>query len=454
MNKGRDTAVGDRVGISDGRATSCAWSDEQRTAVVEEMSRVLAHPSFKSSKRCVELLQYLVDHALADEEDGIKERTLGIEVFGRSANYDTNTDPIVRRTANEIRKRLAQCYLESDCRHSVRIRLDRGGYLPEFEFTCEDHFPDALQAGRSGESPQSLKLHRSPPMLLKRILESAANVLRMKWILGIAAALLLSSAGFFLIRFDAFRFLDPQYMIWKPLLESNDRITVCLSDNNPLLWGRNAQSSSLTANNVMAFQQDPTAPISQDTPFQDSTAPISQETPFKEMNVGYAISKQLLKFKRDTSLLSSSALTFQDFRQRPVILIGGFNNPWSMIVLSKLRYSLRIDSATHDRWIQDAQNPSKRDWKISGKLKSDENIPNCYGVITRFFDADTGQWIIALSGLETLGTEAAGELLTDPAFARLLPSIVHSKRNFQIVLKALVVNKEPGPIQILAVYTW
>jgi hypothetical protein len=89
-------------------AASRIWNDARRAAVIEEMNLILAHPIFKTSNRCIALLRYVIDHALAGKEDEIKERTLGIEVFGRSATYDLSTDPIVRRVASEIRKRLAQ----------------------------------------------------------------------------------------------------------------------------------------------------------------------------------------------------------------------------------------------------------------------------------------------------------------------------------------------------------
>src|SRR5215469_15746869 len=82
------------------------WTALQRTAIWAEADRILADPSFRKSRRCVVLFRRLIEHALeGGEENGIKERTLGIDVFGREADYDTNTDPIVRMTANEIRKR-------------------------------------------------------------------------------------------------------------------------------------------------------------------------------------------------------------------------------------------------------------------------------------------------------------------------------------------------------------
>ena len=62
----------------------------------------------------------------------LKERTLGVEVFGRAPDYDTNLDPVVRTTAVEIRKRIAQYYHEEGHQNEIRIDFPAGSYLPEF----------------------------------------------------------------------------------------------------------------------------------------------------------------------------------------------------------------------------------------------------------------------------------------------------------------------------------
>ena len=429
-----------KVPILDRRESSRGWSDAERTAIVEETNRVLSHPTFKGSKRCIELLSYLVDRALAGEEDGIKERVLGIEVFGRGADYDTNSDPIVRRTANEIRKRLGQCYFEPSSRPAVRIHMARGSYLLEFEFEGDDVLPeltetenDPTETESPEESPQPLKLHRTQDAHFERTFKSTSKLLRRSLILGIAAALLVSIACLLLVRFVAFR--SPEYKLWKPLLDSGDRITLCVSDVTPLVGADDGATGS---------QAPSTSPLSHGTP---------QKAPFLDTRVAQAISTQLLEFKRQTNLQPASALTFQDFRQGPTVLIGGTINPWASILLSKLRYTLRIDPITLDKWIQDAQNSSMRDWKINGKPQSSDTFVD-YAVITRFFDKDTGQWIMALSGLEAHGTEAAGELVADPAFAKFVPSSVRSTGNFQIVLRVPVLRGSTGPFEVLAVYTW
>src|ERR1039457_5047088 len=100
--------------------------------VREQLSRLLANPYFSHSKRFPTFLQFVIEQTLAGEADNIKERTLGIEIFGRDADYDTASDPIVRVTAAGIRKRVAQYYQDPAHVNEMRIALPSGSYIPKF----------------------------------------------------------------------------------------------------------------------------------------------------------------------------------------------------------------------------------------------------------------------------------------------------------------------------------
>jgi hypothetical protein len=425
--------------VSGEAVAQSAWTEAQRAVVLLEVHRVLDHPAFKSSGRCVALLQCLFARALEGDHDGVKERTLGIEAFGRAPDYDTNTDPIVRRTANEIRKRLAQCYEGPERDYSVRIHLVRGSYVLEFDFAAvktRTGLPDA-DGSESGTQPLRLRHQGGANSLM------LAGSNRRYWVSGIVAALLIVAGCALLIHSELFR--APEYRVWKPLLGSGDWVLICLSDADSQLASSTGKSGAQAINNIVASPQAPPAPGAQQVP---------PSIPFIDAHVSHAISMLLLGFNRQTRLQASSALTLQDFRQRPAVLIGGTNNPWALILLSKLRYSIRVDPVSQDKWIQDAQNLSNRDWKIDGALANFSDVPNDYAVVTRVFDSQTGQWVIALSGLEAYGTEAAGELVADPAFGGYIPASLKSSGNFQIVLKTSVVRGSTGPIQVLAVHAW
>ena len=95
------------------------------------LEEILASTHFCNSKRYPALLRYVVEQTLSGHGDKIKERTVGIEVFGRAPDYDTNLDTAVRYSAGEVRKRLALYY--SDLTDSpVVISLSPRSYRPEF----------------------------------------------------------------------------------------------------------------------------------------------------------------------------------------------------------------------------------------------------------------------------------------------------------------------------------
>src|ERR1700752_1610517 len=83
-------------------------SDEVRN----QLARLLASPLFHHSKHYPSFLRYVVNETLDGHGSHLKERALGVEVFGRGADYDTNADPVVRTSACEVRKRIAQYYHE------------------------------------------------------------------------------------------------------------------------------------------------------------------------------------------------------------------------------------------------------------------------------------------------------------------------------------------------------
>src|ERR1700746_2184936 len=99
-----------------------------RAIILSQLERILANPLFKNSRRYPNLLRYVVEQTLKGHPDELKERTLGIEVFGREPDYDTNLDPVVRTTAAEIRKRLALYYQDPNHESDLRIDLPLGSY--------------------------------------------------------------------------------------------------------------------------------------------------------------------------------------------------------------------------------------------------------------------------------------------------------------------------------------
>src|ERR1044071_368329 len=92
-------------------------------SVRQQLGKLLASPQLRNSKRCQALLKHVVEAYLEGSPEREKERCIGFEVFQRGADYDTSHDSIVRTTAAEVRKRLAQYYLEPEHEHEIRVAL-------------------------------------------------------------------------------------------------------------------------------------------------------------------------------------------------------------------------------------------------------------------------------------------------------------------------------------------
>jgi hypothetical protein len=104
-------------------------------AVTEELERVCGSAHFRTSKRSCEFLQFIVRVTLDGRTDSLKERSIGIDLFGRDATYEPSSDATVRVRANEVRKRLTSYYsstVASSEARKLEIHLPTGSYVPRF----------------------------------------------------------------------------------------------------------------------------------------------------------------------------------------------------------------------------------------------------------------------------------------------------------------------------------
>ena len=110
-------------------------SESQARAVRVELNCLLESDAFRTSKRCREFVHYIVEQTMKGQNGALKERMIGVELFQLPPDFDTGQHTIVRVTANEVRKKLAQYYsAENGSNHPVRIDLPPGAYSAEFRW--------------------------------------------------------------------------------------------------------------------------------------------------------------------------------------------------------------------------------------------------------------------------------------------------------------------------------
>ncbi len=115
---------------------------------------VLKSPVFQSSRQCQLLLRYIVDCSLAHQDDLLRERVIGAAVFGRAADYDTGNDPVVRARVAEVRKRLAQYYLDYPGEVAIQISIPKGSYRAVFSSSLQS--PHTEPNGDASESDKRM----------------------------------------------------------------------------------------------------------------------------------------------------------------------------------------------------------------------------------------------------------------------------------------------------------
>ena len=121
-------------------------SPKQADLVRRHLEEIKSSHAFAGSKRTQDFLQLVVEHTLDGEIENLRERMIGVEMFGRPVDYDTGNDSVVRVKATEVRKKLAEYYLEAGGNPPVRIELPRGSYVPRFIFES-DEAPDHPRKG-------------------------------------------------------------------------------------------------------------------------------------------------------------------------------------------------------------------------------------------------------------------------------------------------------------------
>ena len=390
-------------------------------AVRAQLERVLTSAPFRNSKRYPALLRYVVEKELNGASSELKERTIAIDVFGRDPYYDPGADPVVRISAGKVRKRLAQYYQEVTDPDQLRIELPVGSYRPEFIAGIPaPAVPSVLPAPVALPASREILAGNEPRGRPKRSVVAAG-----------ALALFAVVAGLIWV-FVANRptALD---RFWNPVIQQTHSVMLCL--------GRSG------------FRPGDTPPGSWHPvdPHQVAVAWWDAETLARLAGLIRSDGASLRLFREDEA-------TFSDFQQGPAVLIGAYNDQWTMELMSHMRYTFQRTGRF--QWIADRDRPSFQDWKNDlGQTDAQGNLAlkQDYAIISRVANPRTGFITVTVAGLWGYGTLAAGRFLTDPKYMHDFvkqTGFKLDKSNIQIVIGTEVIQGKPGPPTVLAATSW
>lgn len=417
--------------------------------VISYAEKILGCPLFRSSKRCQTFFRYVVEKHIDGVRD-LKERTIGVEAFGRAPDYDTNLDPIVRVTAVEVRKRIAQYYFEIGQDDGVQIYLHAGSYLPSISRTGQAP-ATAIDAGTSSPKPEELVPAAGSlpdPALPEEVLTiqsvrlhssnaQAGGSRKFRSALVLFAALLL--LGFV----AAFAYLtysrrSSVQQAWKGFVVGSKPVLICIGEPSLVRHAGQTEASRLDSD-------------SKDISVREHMH-SGDYVVFSDVQALTGILKQLDTMNRNYTLQVARTTTFSDMREISTILVGGNDNPWTMRALQSMRFRFVHDGDVS--WIQDVHDPANHRWSVYA-LENYSDLSVDYAIIGIFTDSSTQQPVMIVAGVGENGTKAASEFMTSQSgIAQLLKARPDHKQNFEAVLTTQVINGISGPPHVLAVEYW
>jgi hypothetical protein len=405
------------------------------TQVREQLNRLLAHPLFINSKRYPVLLAYTVDQALLGNAGDLKERTIGVEAFGREPNYDVNLDPVVRTTAAEVRKRLIQYYYSPDHVGELIIELPVGSYVPSFR----EPGPHSSAPADTQEPAEHVEALPQGPIASEDPRADSkgahARLAFYHWIVILSALLFAVLLGFGIGRvkppIHAARPSETSNLarFWEPITATSSRITYCLGV--------------------------PTDAVD----LQSRTVPEIPAGEGGSLNVYDVVTlarsiAPLVPKNGEFRVLAASDTGFAQLREGPFVLIGAFDNPWTMRITQDLPVGFEYDN--HVRKVVDRTTSPKRIWTLQWQVPG-KSLARDYAVVARLHDKVTGEPVIILAGILGEGTEAASEVVSNQAY---LDAVLQKapknwdRLDLEAVIEANVIEGHPGPPTVVAVETW
>lgn len=396
-----------------------------RETVLAELEKVLDSPHFRNSQQSQRLLRHLVERSLEGRFEQLKERVIGVELFGRESGFDTNEDPIVRVRATEVRKRLARYYEGLEEAPAVKLELPAGAYRVEFHAGREE--------GRRAEPavPQTRWL----------------RWLRREMVIGVLVVLAAGAAFLY-----GHRRPKVEDEFWVPVTGAKGKVIVCTG--HPVVY--RFTTDFLLRRGGTDFLSKQTAVIDL-RPDEKLTGKDVVAIPDQYIGLGSAhavarIVSFLSQKGKESDIRFGDDLSFTDLRQAPAVLVT-FANRWVFDVSRNLPLVPELDPDGRSRIVH---RKTGQRWELPN-LQDNGRTDEDYILVTRNLASESGQGVLVVAGLTQYGSQAAGEIVTNPALLR--DALADAKpgwqrRNLQMLFHVRVVNHTPGPPKLIAIYEW
>ncbi len=158
------------------------------------------------------------------------------------------------------------------------------------------------------------------------------------------------------------------------------------------------------------------------------------------------------QLRKPSQVRIGSNYSFEDLRNSPAVVVGAFNNRWTMDLTANLHFAF-VETA--GKFAIQEQTPGGKVWPQHAVNAAGERTD--FAIVGRILDSRTGQFIVIVAGIDGTGTQAAADFVSHPEYIEKGLGNAPAdwqKKNLEVVLQTTITDSIPGPPQVVAAYYW
>jgi len=429
-----------------------ADAEDTLAQLQEHLKAIVESDAFRGSERCGRFLIYIVNQALAGHSEALKERVIGIEVFGRAPDYSTSDDAIVRVTASDVRKRLQQHYRKDGASSKYQIHLPVGSYIPEIicdtqtrtsrrgthngrqsdPATSQGAFAQSVSMPQAGSRPDAVTVQSSlldlpagsavagsPGIPRETALSKSPSNRRLRavaWSLAVIVLLLatLNLVLFSIVRKDAARASGAALNVlpWSALFRSSHLTRIITSDPEIVsiqqMMGRRISLVDYVNQNYASDDNGLTSKIRQtllNTPRGDWSAP-------GDTQIAVNIAELAQSNSRTISVQPASRTRTFDLKTDDNFIFLGSprSNPWVSLFNDRLDFQFVAVDGSQNEVIR---NVHPRQNEQAMYIPTTGTTGESFAIVAFVQNPDQDGQVLLLAGATGQGTDVAGRFVTD-----------------------------------------
>lgn len=403
---------------------------------LELVQRIVKSRKFARSTLLANFLVYICDRKMRGLESEINEYQIGVNALGRSASFHTGEDNIVRNYAGILRKRLAEYFATEGRDEPLRIVVPRGHYVPIFE-TRQRKQILPLDSSLAASSTDAEDL-QAVPQEVTRFKQRSFK----RWFWVPLSVLLVAGTWFAIHTWSLAHNDDVYTLFWRELLTPG-RTTFLVPGDTGLAVLQAVTDSQVKLYDYVIGNQDtwfPSADLTESTTKKVLDAHrLSNLTSTADLSIAIEINLIAQKYAPQEHIFTRYArdMRMEDLKGSNVILIGGPNaNPWTALFEPELNFPMEIEELqSNTRWFINKHPSPGEQSKYSIGPRGE--APVTYTLIAFLPSLDGKGHSLLIQGLDTAGTQAAGDFLQDQTSMK------------PVLAKARLPNGSIGPFEVL-----